>query len=661
MNRLSFLVHGGSQPPPARIPLRAGPLALVYQDGDLRQIRLGQNEVLRRIFGAVRDRNWGTVPGTLVHETILSEANSFRVTCQSRHDQGPIQFTWDATIEGEPDGTVLFRFSGRAESTFPRNRIGLCVLHPIRECAGKPCRIRTADDSLADLAFPEFVANQQPIPGFQNIRSITHDVGDGFLAEVGFLGESFETEDQRNWIDASFKTYGTPLALPFPVEITRGTVITQEVTLRLLKAQAKRPSPPTSPDRPRVGITGPPPPLEIRFKPGSGARLPEIGVASASHGRPLGGTELRRLGSLGLSHLRRDVRLASAAWEEGLRVASADALELGLPLELAVHFPRSGGSDAKGLERFVAILKKARVDIVRLLVLQDGCRSTPDSALALARERFADLATPLGAGTAADLYQLHLEPPAAGADFIAWSMNPQVHATDPRSIAETPEAAAHQVRAVGRTHPGLPLVVSPITLKPRFNPVATDEVSERAPGLPPEVDPRQLSLFGAGWTLGMLGALASTPVESLTFFETSGWRGIVETESGSPAPDLFPSRPGDVFPMYHVFADLAPFARARVLTIQGSAPPTLAALGLSANGRTAVWCANLTDRPQSVRLEGLAPGIRVRLLDESTVVEATQEPERYRTRLGTTASVAGSALILELPPFGLAHGTSERT
>ena len=36
-------------------------------------------------------------------------------------------------------------------------------------------------------------------------------------------GETFETEDQRNWSDASFKTYGTPLHLPFPVEVEEGT------------------------------------------------------------------------------------------------------------------------------------------------------------------------------------------------------------------------------------------------------------------------------------------------------------------------------------------------------------------------------------------------------------------------------------------------------
>ena len=49
-----------------------------------------------------------------------------------------------------------------------------------------------------------------------------------------FAGDVFEMEDQRNWTDASYKTYCTPLALPFPVEIPEGARISQSVTLTLI-------------------------------------------------------------------------------------------------------------------------------------------------------------------------------------------------------------------------------------------------------------------------------------------------------------------------------------------------------------------------------------------------------------------------------------------
>ncbi len=69
--------------------------------------------------------------------------------------------------------------------------------------------------------------------------------------------------------------------------------------------------------------------------------------------------------------------------------------------------------------------------------------------------------------------------------------------------------------------------------------------------LPPQVDVRQMSLFGACWTAGSFKYLAEAGTQSITFYETTGWRGVMETEAGSPLPELFRSLPGTVFPMYH--------------------------------------------------------------------------------------------------------------
>ena len=38
-------------------------------------------------------------------------------------------------------------------------------------------------------------------------------------------GDAFEMEDQRNWIDASYKTYVRPLALPWPYTIATGRAV----------------------------------------------------------------------------------------------------------------------------------------------------------------------------------------------------------------------------------------------------------------------------------------------------------------------------------------------------------------------------------------------------------------------------------------------------
>ncbi len=52
-------------------------------------------------------------------------------------------------------------------------------------------------------------------------------------------GDAFETEDQRNWSDASYKTYVRPLSKPRPYMMAKGTTDSQRITITLLRSSAK--------------------------------------------------------------------------------------------------------------------------------------------------------------------------------------------------------------------------------------------------------------------------------------------------------------------------------------------------------------------------------------------------------------------------------------
>src|SRR5262249_17967043 len=162
------------------------------------------------------------------------------------------------------------------------------------------------------------------------------------------------------------------------------------------------------------------------------------------------------------------------------------------------------------------------------------------------------------------------------------------------TLVENLAGQAHNVESA-RHFTSRPVVVSPITLRIRNNAAAAAELPGAMHELPSDVDPRQLSLFGAGWTLGSIARLAGTGfVHSLTYYETSGWRGVMETEAGSPFPAGFPSEPGAVFPLYHVFADIAEFGARQLYSTHSSHP--LLADGLTlvdAAGRRRVLVANL--------------------------------------------------------------------
>jgi hypothetical protein len=241
-------------------------------------------------------------------------------------------------------------------------------------------------------------------------------------------------------------------------------------------------------------------------------------------------------------------------------------------------------------------------------------------------------------------------------DFLTFAITPQVHAFDNASVVETARAQAAVAHSAQRLSGGRPVIVSPITFKMRYNAYASEPPKPTPPGvLPPAVDPRQMSLFGAGWTVCSIGTLAATGVEAVTYFETTGWRGVMETASGSPLPDKFQSFPGGVYPMYHIFADVAELAGGEALAVRASNPLAVDGLALAKDGSVRVLVANMTDAPQDVAVEGLPEQVSIRLLDETNVERAMQAPEAFRSQPGRVESSLSGTLDLSLPPYAVAR------
>jgi hypothetical protein len=118
-------------------------------------------------------------------------------------------------IQGNKNNKIVFSMKGEALSDFKKNRIGLCVLHPIKEYAGRKVSITQPDGNIYDSVFPELISPHQP---FLNVQQMNY-TSNGIDVQLHFKGDIFETEDQRNWTDSSYKTYSTPLDLPFPAEV----------------------------------------------------------------------------------------------------------------------------------------------------------------------------------------------------------------------------------------------------------------------------------------------------------------------------------------------------------------------------------------------------------------------------------------------------------
>lgn len=588
--------------------LSSGPLTLYFDPTtvSLRRLRVGDVEVVQRIYGAVRDRLWGTVPSRITALDVETNDDEFKLYVDVLCREKEIDFSWRGTITGDANGVVRFRMEGTANSTFWRNRIGLCVLHPIPECTDRPCTVRTTEGSVTATRFPDLISPHQP---FLRMQTIAHEVFPGTWAELQFDGDTFEMEDQRNWTDASFKTYSTPLALPYPVKMHTGTHIVQTVTLTLLAASSdsvlsgpRYAAPSLRPSMPSPSDTAPPTTLRLSGTPP--LPLPLIGIGAVSHDVPLSSMEIACLKALSLSHLRLELLFSDKGWKLKLRRATEEAKALEVRLEIALFLTVQAAEELADLSAALEILKPP---VLRWLVFQEGNMVTQAQHVRAVRSHLRHM-TPdaeIGGGTDAYFAELNrTRPPVDSLDCVCYSISPQVHAFDTVSLVENLRGQSETVRSAQAFCPGLPIVVSPVTPKPRVRPEAAAGTENNCSDgeLPASVDARQCSLFGAGWTLGSLKALCESGVHSVTYYETTGWRGVMETATGSPLPQSFPSLPGSVFPLYQVLADIGQFAGGFVLPLEVSAPQCIAAMALHFENRRAVLCANLTGNPQKCRL-----------------------------------------------------------
>ena len=641
------LYYGKDEPLPEQIGLHAGPLQLVFEDGDLRYIKYGGKEILRRIYVAIRDRNWGTILPVYSNLQMDVREDSFSISFDVENKRDEIDFAWKGLITGNPDGTIAYTLDGEARSTFMKNRIGFCILHPA-DLAGSPAEVKRVDGSATQGEFPVLIVPKQPVLPFAEMRAMSHQVEPGLWADVSFEGDIFEMEDQRNWTDASYKTFCTPLRIPYPAEIQAGTPVRQSIRLSL------RETPQAGSMEQEGGSTAAPAGLSIRLLPAKAPLpLPPIGLGVAAHGQPLTERETRRLNALHLDHLRVDLTLGQPDAVEALRRAAAEVRSLGARLDVALLVPDDADEMMKD---FAARVKEINPPLRTWLVYPVKEKflggSSNREVVELAR-KYLDGLVPgakFAAGSNTDLiFMMRSLPPFERIDAATFAIIPQVHAFDNTSIVETLVAQGQAV-ATARHTAGLPVMVSPVTFKMRHNPYATGPAPELKPGeLPPQVDIRQMSLFGAGWTLGSIASLAQSGAASLTYFETTGWRGVMETEAGAPLPEVFRSYPGGVYPLFFVFAAVGEFTGGEVVPVLSSDQMAANALLLRKNGRQRLLVANHTPTVQRVNLPAEFKPVSIHHLDETNVEEAICNPEKFLAAAGEPGSTP-----VELLPYGLA-------
>jgi len=626
---------GSAEPDPEALILAAGALTVELVDGNLRDIRFGGAEVLRAVAYIVRDKDWGTYAPVLSNLKTRQEADSFRVSYDALCS-GPSggALAYSATIFGQSDGSLRFDVEAKPVGDFQTNRCGFCVLHPIVGVAGSPVVVEHVDGARERTLLPDLIDPWQPL---KSIRAITHGVRLGLQATCRLEGDTFEMEDQRNWSDASYKTYVRPLALPWPYILANRQLLAQSVSLTLDSAS------PTAPAPTRRSA------IEVAIGGAIGS-MPSIGLVVTPEETDAVLGRLDRLAEIG-------------------------------PQTLTCHFDPTVGHGRRALAGFAEIAKRTKAEItlecvvpcrddvavelaaISALAGQVGLRpaaisvspsvdrqSTPpgsvwpqcpplENVYAAARSAFPGVR--LGGGSFSYFTELNRKrPPVDCLDFVTHATCPIVHSADDRSVMQTLETLPFITRSA-RAFIGeqKPYRIGPSTIAMRQNPYGSRTFDNplRKRMTMANSDPRHCGLFGAAWALGYAARTADAKLDVLTQAALTGSFGLLGEKD-------------TVWPIFHVIRALAAMAGRQRYAVNSDHPESVQGVAAveAPNGGISVWLANLTRQSVFIRLNGALDigELSLRSLDAANWRAAsTGDAPVTQSLVGDTLSLAPFAVV----------------
>lgn len=555
--------------------LHAGPLTMDLRGGKLLRIRCGGHEVWHGLAFVLRDPDWGTPEAQYDRVEVHDRGDAFEATLEGRFVVAPAVRV-RLRISGSREGCIRFDAVATPVADLAVNRLGLCLMHPLSAC-GARVEVGHVDGRTSASTFPTLIP---PWPPFMLVRSLRHEWHDGRWATAQLEGDVFETEDQRNNADASFKTYSRSNMAPRPYRLAGGASVVQSATLRIEGGPAPAARPADEAVRVRVGHV-------------AGALAP-VGIELHAADTAAPASRLEALRSLRPAHLH-------LAWRPGLALDWAalarllDAAGARLRLDASVT---DAEADLRALQ---AALVAARIDVESLAVFPSDART-----VGAARRVYGGVA--LGGGTPHFFVQLSRLDALGPVDFASFTTSSVVHGADDDEVMLGLASLPGMVATWRARHPALPLRVGPSAIAARASPLGAQPPSDGTRRLAlAATDPRTRAQFGAAWALGHVAALAQAGVQAMSLLSLTGAAGLGEVRNGVFSP----------FPAFGVLSSVT--APAERLHTEVSDAQTVAALALGRGGRTQLLLANLRAEPTDVHVAGFGIERRLRLSAYDTV------------------------------------------
>ncbi len=602
---------GTTQTRSAAKMVTAGELTAFIDEGALRQISLGPVEVVRQIDFPVRDENWATLLPKVLSETLEETSDGFRY--QRRFEVADGALVCRVIYQGHADGTVIATGEAEARCNFITNRTGFTLLHPLSGVAGQTVTVTKTNGADVGTTMPEAISPAQPI---KEIAALAFNIH-GVALAIAFEGDIFEMEDQRNWSDASYKTYSRPLNDPFAYEIKAGTTVRQEIRLTIRGSSTAT----TVRETPAIRI-GPP----------LAEQIPAMLLAAQGDWLP-SANEAAILASSNLNKLLLRTTPETAA--NDIKGAAGTLAVTGGMLDLEVVL-EDATSTEKQFEIVVAACKASGVEPRHVTALPSAYLASyqptgrwpeglsPGEAFQAARSAFPDART--GCGMLTNFTEFNrCRPDTSAADFITHGNSATVHAADDWSVVQTLETYADIFASARRIGGDLSYRLGLSAIGMRSNPYGT-AVSPN----PDQVrmtmatwDPRARSLFGAAWAIGVLSKTEGFAIEAMALAAPAGPFGVISRSAPITRPWYDDHPEAVIYPIFHVLSFVAEGGlRYRVFGV----PDGLSAVAFATKTVTRLVLANPGPEPQQIHL---AETGRAAILDTASFEAAVMDPKWF--------------------------------
>ena len=601
---------GTAEPSQVTRGFAAGALTLDLSDGVIRHLCWHGIEVVRGIACPIRDANWATHTSVLTDERATSTPDAFEVTQVRLVGDGALRVT--LVFKGSSDGTFVATAEMSACRDVITNRAGFTLLHPLRDVAGTPLRVIHPDGSDCASQFPLLISPDQ-VAG--DISGLRHSVS-GIETEILFQGEVFEMEDQRNWSDASFKSYCRPLSLPRPYRLLAGDIQRQEIQIRV-RGTASR----TPPAANASTATA----LELK---GGVGNVPHLAVAMEDGAIPDGDAlRLCRLLNPAILQLRVTPQTVPSLCESAKALIAASRAEI----ELEIVLP-STDDPRTALAQVAAVCKTSALAVARVLALPERylhsyqpsgpwpAGPTPQDLWIHVRTSFPD--AQIGGGVLTYFTELNRCRPGL-CDYVMHGSTAITHAADDCSVMESLEGLSHVFKSGRALAQERDYRLGLVAIGMRSNPYGSGVVENlgQCRIAMAGADPRQRGLFAAAWAVGAVAATKGRRVASMALSAFVGPFGVIHR----PEAWMQPLYEGAdmVYPLFHVVRFISGMGGAARLSLSPMARG-MAGVAATTGSQTRLILANLGMDIRHVRLPCEA---EIRTLNADSFDSAIRSPE----------------------------------